>query len=474
VGHGLRALKTAQRGNDWYFELVTASRTAIAAFGAGDLRLAAALADASVRKAGECREASCRALGHVIHAALAAVRGDAGAAARHAAASASHGRRSGHAAVAYHAIPLQLYLAVQSGQEDDVPAVLASAWGELPRSATGPFLELADRRLRPSIPPPANVRPPRLRRTWLGAGIFVAECVAALDRDDRAWVEAALPLLEELTDEGLQFTVSYPAAVTRIQGDALAACGHSEEAVVAYRRATDLCRRQEAYGELALALLGQAATEATMPGSSVDHVRQLAAEVTGLAHRLDLPAVERSAALLATNLDRADNVTRRQGQWRVILLTDIVGSTRVSFELGDRAYYQLVQQHHEIVRRCLEEWRGNEFSETGDGLFAWFTSTVDAVHCAIAIQRELSIRRARSAGLDVRIVLAGGEPLFSDGRPFGLVLNRAARLLGTAGGGQVLLDEATTAEAAARFPIRVIGPLELRDLGLHSPGLLDV
>ena len=387
VGHGLRALKTAQRGLDWYFELVTASRTAIAAFGAGDLRLATALADDSVKKGGECREASCHAIGHVVHGALAVVRGDRRGATSHAAAAASHGRRSGHAAVAYHAVPLQLYLAVESGQAEEASSVLASAWGELPPSATAPFLEMLDRRLRLSITATVGVRPPRLRQTWLGAGIFVAQCVAALDRDDRAWLHAALPMLQQLTDRGLQFTISYPAAVDRVQADALARCGQMEEAVAAYTRAADICRRQEAYAELALALLGRAATEAAMEGPSVDHVRQLAAEAAALAHRLDLPAVQRSAARLAADLDHPDNVTRRQGRWRVILITDIVGSTRVSHDLGDRAYYQLVQQHHEIVRRCLGAHRGHEFSETGDGLLAWFASTVDAVSCSIAIQR---------------------------------------------------------------------------------------
>jgi class 3 adenylate cyclase len=65
-----------------------------------------------------------------------------------------------------------------------------------------------------------------------------------------------------------------------------------------------------------------------------------------------------------------------------VLVTDIVGSTAISSELGDVAYLDLVLRHHTIVRRSLEQHGGHEFSEAGDGLLAWFATTTKALAAA--------------------------------------------------------------------------------------------
>ena len=67
-------------------------------------------------------------------------------------------------------------------------------------------------------------------------------------------------------------------------------------------------------------------------------------------------------------------------QWQVepdrvlatVLFTDIVGATARAAELGDRAWRELLQRHHEATRRQLSRFRGREIDTAGDGFFATF------------------------------------------------------------------------------------------------------
>ena len=83
----------------------------------------------------------------------------------------------------------------------------------------------------------------------------------------------------------------------------------------------------------------------------------------------------RGAALLRRAFGGVPAVAGRPSEkWRVVMLTDIVGSTKVSVELGDEKYVELVSAHHALVRRSLAATRGTEFGDTGDGLWSWFGS----------------------------------------------------------------------------------------------------
>src|SRR2546423_13757053 len=53
-----------------------------------------------------------------------------------------------------------------------------------------------------------------------------------------------------------------------------------------------------------------------------------------------------------------------------VLFTDIVGSTERARELGDRKWRDLIERHHELVRRDLERFRGREIDTAGDGFLA--------------------------------------------------------------------------------------------------------
>jgi class 3 adenylate cyclase len=81
---------------------------------------------------------------------------------------------------------------------------------------------------------------------------------------------------------------------------------------------------------------------------------------------------------------------------------------------------------------------------TGDGLMASFRSVVDAVSCAITIQRNLASRLASVVGEEesvaVRIGIAAGEPVTSDGDLFGAAVQLAARLADRAAPGAIVVS----------------------------------
>jgi pimeloyl-ACP methyl ester carboxylesterase len=87
-----------------------------------------------------------------------------------------------------------------------------------------------------------------------------------------------------------------------------------------------------------------------------------------------------------------------------VLFTDIVGSTRRAADVGDRAWKELLRQHHFIVRQQLERHRGREINTTGDGFIAAFDGPARAVRCGRAIADVL-----KSLNIQVRIGVHTGE-----------------------------------------------------------------
>lgn len=118
-----------------------------------------------------------------------------------------------------------------------------------------------------------------------------------------------------------------------------------------------------------------------------------------------------------------------------VLFTDIVDSTRTQAELGDRRWRELVLAHHSAVREALSRWGGVEHDTAGDGFFASFVGPARAIHCAHEIAARVS-----GLGLETRAGVHIGECEFIDGKPGGLAVTIAARLLGTAGAREVVVS----------------------------------
>jgi hypothetical protein len=72
-----------------------------------------------------------------------------------------------------------------------------------------------------------------------------------------------------------------------------------------------------------------------------------------------------------------------------VLFTDIVGSSEKAASLGDRAWRELLERHHELVRRELVCFRGREVDTAGDGFFASFDGPARAIRCATEIVESM-------------------------------------------------------------------------------------
>jgi class 3 adenylate cyclase len=79
-----------------------------------------------------------------------------------------------------------------------------------------------------------------------------------------------------------------------------------------------------------------------------------------------------------------------------ILLTDLVGSTRLATSVGPVRANQLREEHFALLRDAIAPSRGTEVKNTGDGLMVAFPSASEAVKCAVAMQ-QLFERRYRDA-----------------------------------------------------------------------------
>src|SRR6201993_5299443 len=116
------------------------------------------------------------------------------------------------------------------------------------------------------------------------------------------------------------------------------------------------------------------------------------------------------------------------------LFTDVEGSTR-RWEADADAMRAALAAHDEVLRKAIGAHGGWLFKHTGDGVCAAFMSPTSAVDAAVAAQRALE--------LPVRMGLATGEAELRGGDYFGVVLNRAARVMAAGHGGQVLLVDST-------------------------------
>ena len=116
------------------------------------------------------------------------------------------------------------------------------------------------------------------------------------------------------------------------------------------------------------------------------------------------------------------------------LFTDIEDSTRL-WERDRDEMHAMLAAHDELLLACIERHGGEQFKHMGDGVCAVFDSATAAVAAAVEAQRSLA--------LPVRMGLFTGDAEPRGGDYFGPALNRAARVMGAAHGGQILVAEST-------------------------------
>lgn len=119
----------------------------------------------------------------------------------------------------------------------------------------------------------------------------------------------------------------------------------------------------------------------------------------------------------------------------VLLFTDVVGSTERARALGDRRFRDLLEAFRAAVRVQLARYGGTELDTAGDGFFAAFDLPSRAIRCARALREALA-----PLGLRIRTGLHAGECERSAGKPSGLAVHIAARVMAEAGPDEVLVS----------------------------------
>jgi len=137
-----------------------------------------------------------------------------------------------------------------------------------------------------------------------------------------------------------------------------------------------------------------------------------------------------------------------------ILLTDLVGWSRLANSVGPVRADELREEHFELLRDAIVSSGGREVKNTGDGLMVAFASASAAVECAVAMQQRFE-RRYRTArqGLHIRIGLGAGESTVRDGDYFGMPSIEAARLCARAPADGILVSAQDASCELRRAPL---------------------
>jgi class 3 adenylate cyclase len=146
---------------------------------------------------------------------------------------------------------------------------------------------------------------------------------------------------------------------------------------------------------------------------------------------------------------------------RTVLFTDIVDSTRLATEMGDRRWRALLDRHDHAARRLVERFGGRLVKQTGDGLLAVFETPGEGIQCAEALRHEL-----RADGVELRAGLHAGEVDLRGPDIGGIGVHIASRVMGTAEPGEILVSRTVRDLASgSQIAFEDRGEHELKGIG---------
>src|SRR5262249_25845620 len=143
---------------------------------------------------------------------------------------------------------------------------------------------------------------------------------------------------------------------------------------------------------------------------------------------------EREIALAAERVER---------RLTAILAADVAGYSRLTSLDEEGTHARLTDHLRSLVDPKIAEHRGRVVNSTGDGLLAEFSSVVDAVRCAVHVQRGMAQRNTdvpEEKRIEFRIGINVGDVMIDHGDIFGDGVNVAARLEGVAEPGGICVS----------------------------------
>jgi class 3 adenylate cyclase len=257
-----------------------------------------------------------------------------------------------------------------------------------------------------------------------------------LERDVRDWgtVEAIREIRPDVTNE---------------EAERLARVRRLSASPNAYRRIEEMNQTIDVRDVLPSIAVPTLVLHRTGDGLPIAGARWMAGQIPG-ATFVELPGDQHFVHLgdwraVGQSVEEFVARVRDGGEWEepeservlaTVLFTDIVDSTATAVRLGDRAWAQLVGEHHRRVRLRLARFRGHEIDTAGDGFFASFDGPARAIRCAAAIRDDM-----QELGVAIRAGIHTGECEIVDGKVAGVAVSIGARVAAAAGPGDVLVSQ---------------------------------
>jgi len=148
-----------------------------------------------------------------------------------------------------------------------------------------------------------------------------------------------------------------------------------------------------------------------------------------------------------------------------ILCADVVGYSRLMGADEEGTLAALKGHRRELIDPLIDQHRGRIFKTTGDGILIEFASVVDAVRCAVVVQKGMEDRNANlpeAERIRLRIGINLGDVMVDEGDMFGDGVNVAARIEGLAAPGEICVSASVREQIGEKLPI------SFADLGDHG------
>jgi adenylate cyclase len=151
-----------------------------------------------------------------------------------------------------------------------------------------------------------------------------------------------------------------------------------------------------------------------------------------------------------------------------VFSADVEGYSRLMAE-DEAATVNTLTTYRGIMTDLIKQHRGRVIDSPGDNLLAEFTSVVDAVQCAVAVQKELQARNAElpeKRRMQFRIGINLGDVIEEEERIYGDGVNIAARLESLASPGGICVSKAAFDHIESKLPLgyEYLGEQEVKNI----------
>jgi adenylate cyclase len=152
-----------------------------------------------------------------------------------------------------------------------------------------------------------------------------------------------------------------------------------------------------------------------------------------------------------------------------ILAADVAGYSRLMGTDEEATLAALKACRHELIDPKIAEYRGRIVKTSGDGVLVEFLSAVDAVRCAMEVQRAMATRNAaipEDRRIEFRIGINVGDIIIDEGDIYGDGVNIAARVESLASPGEICLSDNAYQQIKGKlaFDVRDLGEQNLKNI----------